>query len=534
MNKYIFYLLLQFIIFPVLAQKHYPRAAEIDVEKYSFAINLNDTTDIIQAEATIDIVFLESVSKFHLDLVKKMSSGKGMVVSNVEENGRPINYTHEGNKLELEISPTKKEERRFYKIYYSGEPADGLIISKNKFGDRTFFGDNWPDRGHNWLPLVDHPSDKAKVQWFVKAPSQYQTIANGILQEIRQMEGGKYQLYHWVMDEPIPTKVMVLGTAKFVVQTQGDVDNVPVSAWVYPQNEDKGFKDYALAVPILEFFVENIGSFPFQKLANVQSKTRFGGMENASNIFYAEESVTGTGSCEALIAHEVAHQWFGNSATEATWHDIWLSEGFATYFTNLYLEHKYGKEKLKERIKSEREKVIRYYKNNPVPVVNQKIDNYLELLNANSYEKGAMVLHMLRREIGDSSFWANIQTYYDYYQFNNASSVDFQILIENRTGKDLEFFFKQWLREVGHPELVVKWKARSNKVKVTIEQVQKQYLFNFPLDIQFNLANGSTIIKTIQMTSKKSTFLLEGAKVKSIEIDPDAWLLYELVTMKGK
>jgi aminopeptidase N len=516
------------------AQKHYPRAGEINVESYSFHIDLNDSTDIIQGKALIDVHFLTSVSKFHLDLVKQMANGKGMIVSSVLEDGKSLNYTHEGDKLELFIEPTERDGHRIYAISYSGIPADGLIISKNKFGDRTFFGDNWPDRGQNWLPIVDHPSDKAKVEWYVTTPSYYQSIGNGALQEIREIGNNRLQS-HWVMEEPISTKVMVIAAAKFAVQEQGEIDGIPISTWVYPQNEAAGFSDYAFAMPITRYFIENVGNYPFEKLANVQSKTRFGGMENASNIFYAEESVTGTGSCEALVAHEIAHQWFGNSATEATWHDIWLSEGFATYFTNLYFEHKYGKEKLKERVVAERAKVIRYYKNNPVPVVNQRIDNYLELLNANSYEKGAMILHMLRRELGDSIFWNGIRKYYDSYQFGNASSIDFQILFENHSGKDLDYFFKQWLNEVGHPELEIKWKSNhSSKMKMKIEQTQKQFLFDFPLDIKLNYEDGTSDTKTIHFTDKKLKFEVHGANVKSVEIDPDVWLLYELVSLKGK
>jgi aminopeptidase N len=534
MRQFLFLIIFASASLQSYAQKHYPRAGEIDVDRYSFQIDLNDSTDIIQGKALIEIHFLASVSKFYLDLVQQLENGKGMTVSSIEEDGKPVEFSHNWNKLEISIPTSEIEEHRIYSIVYSGIPNDGLIISKNKYGDRTFFGDNWPDRGQNWLPIVDHPSDKAKVEWYITAPSHYQSIGNGALIEMQDLENNKMRS-HWVMEEPIPTKVMVIAAAKFAIQEQGEVNEIPISTWVYPQDEDAGFSDYAFAMPITKYFIENVGNYPFEKLANVQSKTRFGGMENASNIFYAEESVTGTGSCEALVAHEVAHQWFGNSATEATWHDIWLSEGFATYFTNLYFEHKYGKEKLKERVVGERAKVIRYYKSNPVPIINQRIENYLELLNANSYEKGAMVLHMLRRELGDSSFWSNIQYYYDSYQFSNASSIDFQILLENRTGKDLDYFFKQWLREVGQPELAIKCKSNhSSKMTMKIKQTQKQYLFNFPLDVKVNYQDGSNDTTTVRMTGKKLKFEVQGANVQSVEIDPDAWLLFELVSFKGK
>src|SRR5207249_666261 len=125
--------------------------------------------------------------------------------------------------------------------------------------------------------------------------------------------------------------------------------NIPVSAWVYPQDSAKGFYDYALATEILKFYANYIAPYPYKKLANVQSKTIFGGMENASAIFYAENSVNGERTSEDLLAHEIAHQWFGDMASETSFEHLWLSEGFATYFTDLYFEKKYGKEAMVTR-----------------------------------------------------------------------------------------------------------------------------------------------------------------------------------------
>ena len=131
---------------------------------------------------------------------------------------------------------------------------------------------------------------------------------------------------------------MVFGAADFAVQLAGEHEGIPVSSWIFKEQKEKGFYDYAMALPVLEFFTKNVAPYPYEKLANVQSKTRYGGMENASCIFYYEASVKGDRSSEALIAHEIAHQWFGNSASEANWHHVWLSEGFATYWTHLYFE----------------------------------------------------------------------------------------------------------------------------------------------------------------------------------------------------
>src|SRR5204863_6116924 len=151
----------------------------------------------------------------------------------------------------------------------------------------------------------------------------------------------KRKITHWKTSVVLPTKVMVIGVARFAIEYEGEINKVPLQSWVYPQNRKEGFSDYSMASGPLDYFSKNIAPYPYEKLANVQSTTRWGGMENAGNIFYYENSVTGKANIEGLLAHEVAHQWFGDSASESDWYHVWLSEGFATYFTQLYLENKY-------------------------------------------------------------------------------------------------------------------------------------------------------------------------------------------------
>ena len=131
---------------------------------------------------------------------------------------------------------------------------------------------------------------------------------------------------------------MVIGVSPFAVQEMLSKSGIPLSSWVYPQNSEEGFFDYSIATRPLDFFESYIAPYPYSKLANVQSKTVYGGMENASCIFYHERTVTGKQDHEILITHEMAHQWFGDAVSELNWHHIWLSEGFATYLTDLYIE----------------------------------------------------------------------------------------------------------------------------------------------------------------------------------------------------
>src|SRR5204862_717351 len=190
---------------------------------------------------------------------------------------------------------------------------------------------------------------------------QYEVIGNGIKIE-ESLLSAKQKLTHWHEAVDISTKVMVIGAARFAIQFVGEINNIPVESWVYPQNREEGFHDYAAAKKILDFFINHIGPYSYKKLANVQSKTKYGGMENASNIFYFENSVNGKADHESLLAHEIAHQWFGDSASETDWHHVWLSEGFATYFTNVYNEFTYGEDKRAADMAEDRKQVIAFYK----------------------------------------------------------------------------------------------------------------------------------------------------------------------------
>ncbi len=512
------------------ASDPYPKNSAIDVTQYIFQLEVNDSTDVISGKALVSIQFKKLISDFELDLINKDASGKGMEVQEVLWEGKRLSFTHKNNRLKITLlSSAKAGEVATFQIIYRGIPQDGLIIGKNKFGDRGFFGDNWPDRGHHWLPVIDHPSDKAAVDFIIIAPLHYAVVANGIKIEESPIDSNR-KLTHWHEEVPIPVKVMVAGIARFAVQYVGKVNDISVESWVYPQNRAEGFYDYAVAVRVLDYFHNHIGPYPYQKLANVQSKTRWGGLENANTIFYYENSVTGKGEREALIAHEEAHQWFGNSATENDWHHVWLSEGFATYFTNLYLENTYGYDRLVEEQKIDREQVIQFYLKNQAPIIDTTIVDIGKVLSTNTYQKAGWVLHMLRHEVGDLNFWKGIRQYYATYRNSNALTRDFLRIMEEVSGKDLDLFFKQWLYQAGHPKISGSWHYDSKTKSVIIElnQVQKGSLFEFPLEIALSQKDGKMEMKTIEVSAKTQKFTIPVANVPTnLALDPETWLLFE-------
>ncbi len=526
LQSFITVLILIFTHALVSGQNHHERYNAIDVLDYSFEIELNDSTDMISGLATIKISFKKSLDSFFLDLKKINETGKGMMADRITEDDKPVDFTHRNDQLVININTTETGETRTYIIAYHGIPADGLIISKNKYGDRCFFGDNWPERAHNWLPTVDHPSDKASLEFIITVPSDYQVVANG--KNIKETNKENVFISHWQTDVPLPTKIMVIAVARFSRQDVMSVYDVPLSTWVYPQNREEGFRDFSIAAVPLAFFSRQIAPFPFSKLANVQSTTIYGGMENASCIFYHEDAVTGDQQLESLIAHEIAHQWFGDAVSELNWHHVWLSEGFATYLTSLYFEDQYGRDYFVDRMKKEREQVIKFASRKLTPIIDTSMSVSIELLSPNTYEKAAWFLHMLRRELGDELFWECLREFYLRFEYGNALTENFQEIAESLSGKDLNGFFKQWLYMAGHPVLAFSWSYKHNKIDIQLNQVQQQYIFRFPLDIAIKYIDGTVEHRTLDIGKSEETVSLNCEKeAVSIILDPDTWLLFE-------
>ena len=516
-------------IFNVLAQTSYPINKNLDILHYTFAVNINDSSDEISGVATI-LFTLKDQHELVLDLINEDSDGKGMKVDQVEYGGQSLPFEHMNNRLNIDITSVEPSNSATeLAISYVGVPAGGLIIGLNKFDEKVFFGENYPDRARNWLTCVDHPADKATVTWIITAPGHYKVVGSGkFVSEVPS--SANLVTTTWDEQVPISTKVMVFGAANFAVDQSGDVHGVPVSTWVYKQNDKAGFYDFAVAPKVMAYYDSLIHSYPYEKLANVQSRTTYGGMENAGNIFYFENSVNGKGEREDLIAHEIVHQWFGNSATEADWPHAWLSEGFATYLTLVYVSEREGQEEMNKRLKANRKRIIEYWQSNPLPVVNfelvtyPKIENLRELLSTNTYQKGGWVLHMLRQELGDEAFWQSVRQYYSIYKNSNATTADLKNKMEEVSGKDLQQFFDQWLYNVGQPSLAGNWTYAKKKIHVEINQIQ-DILFDFPLEIGL-VYDDEVVVKQVDVASIKHNYSFDGKKPDRVIIDPNTKLLF--------
>jgi aminopeptidase N len=517
---------------------------EIDVLHYDVELVIPLENDRISSRTVIRYLRPEQRGAHALTL-----DFTGLAVEAVTALGIPVPYTFEDGIIRVDhpgrpgIFDTIQVE-----IMARGTPSDGLILRDNVHGAPSAFGDNWPNRARFWFPSVDHPSDKATVSFTVHAPEGRQVVANGIQEGSPvpadpDRAGGLEGLWswRWVNTVPIPTYLMVVGVAEMEVMEQGlaacgqapasprDDGCIEITAWAFPADTAHARQVFRRSAEMVDLYVELVGPYPYEKLANVQSSTRFGGMENASAIFYSEQAIAQGRDIEGTVAHEIAHQWFGNSLTPADWAHLWLSEGFASYFGPLFWERTEGDLALRERLAGVRE---RYLASDVTdrPVVDEGAANLLDLLNANSYQKGALVLHMLRNVMGERTFFRGIREYYRRHSGGNVVTADFRQVMEEVHGDSLEWFFQQWLHRPGYPELQTQWSwnPATRQARVTLRQQQRPDWPTFRMPVEFEFVLDGGVHRTSVWVDGRDwtgTVTLPRAPVE-LRVDPEGWLLF--------
>ncbi|HXV29762.1 MAG TPA: M1 family metallopeptidase [Sinorhizobium sp.] len=515
---------------PSAAADTYPRQPGVDAVHYIFRLALTDESDEIQGEADISLRFVaDGIREAVIDLATP-ADGKGMTVLGVESNGAAVRHTHEADRLRLTLAPVPaKGELRTFKVRYRGTPASGLVIGANKYKERTFFSVNWPNLARQWTPMIDHPYDKATSEFIITAPTKYQVVANGLLQEEIDLGDGTRRT-HWKNSVPIASWLNAIGVAQFAAHHAGNVVGVPLQTWVFHQDRDAGVTAFeGPARQAMELFSNRVGPYAYEKLANVEAAGLGGGTEHASVIFYGERSISGR-PIVGLVAHEIAHQWFGNAITESDWDDVWLSEGFATYFASLFTEHYQGRDAFVAGLRRARETVFNLEEKEPkLAVIHDNLSDMTKVLNRLVYQKGGWTLHMLRGIVGTETFWAGIRDYYQRYRNGNVSTDDFRRVIEEHSGKDLAWFFDQWLKRPGSPAIEGNWSfdSAAKKIKVELAQTQNGAAYRLPLEIAVETEGArDRRVEKIEMTAKQQSFEVAAeSEPTSVVLDPDTWIL---------
>jgi aminopeptidase N len=506
----------------------YPRQPGVDAIHYVFRLTFSDANDEIAGDATATMKLAAGVSEVLLDLASP-ASGKGMSVAAVTVAGKPAQFVHQADRLRVTLPRSSNAgDEIAIGVSYRGIAAQGLRIINNIHGERSAFSENWPNRARHWLPMIDHPYDKATGEFVVTAPAHYQIVANGLLIEELDMPGGLRRT-HWKQSVPIASWLYALGMARFAVHHYDVVRGIPQQVWVFPQDRDKAYLLFeATGRRAFEFFSDLVGPYAYEKLGHVQAAGLGGGTEHASAIFYGEKGVA---SGRAPVVHEVAHQWFGNAVTERDWDDVWLSEGFATYFTHLYTEQFEGREAMVRGLKNDIGTIAQAQLKLPdQPIIHRNISDMRGVLNRLVYQKASWVLHMLRGTIGDENFRAGIRDYYQRYRNLNASTDDFRQVMEQAGHTSLEWFFDQWLKRPGVPKLKGTWRydASARQVQIDITQVQTGQPFRLPLDIGIAEAGAQTRIHRVELSQSSGRFTIPfDREPASVVLDPNSWVLME-------
>ena len=511
----------------------------IDVLDYDVMVELPDTGNFLRGDVTVTLRRSAGVPRFKLDLVNALN------VRSVAVDGHAVTAAHEGNVIDIPLDGARDSMR--VRVVYDGPVSDGLIVRKDAKGRWTWFGDNWPDRTRHWLPTVDHPSDKATVSWKVMTPVGRTVVANGTLVSNRAVTVNRVRRTEWVWREsrPIATYLMVIGAGPIVRYDIREPDChygdegqcVRQQVYVMPENRQWLPGIFATAGPIVSLFERLVAPFPYEKLAHVESSTRFGGMENATAIFYDGNLFAPQKVSDGLIAHETAHQWFGDAVTEREWAHLWLSEGFATYFAALWTQQSRGEAAYRAEMAKIRTQVM----GDPVvasrPVIDTAQRDYLKLLNTNSYQKGGYVLYMLHQELGDSVFFAGVRDYYTRHRHGTALSDDLRASLERASGRQLGQFFDQWLRRPGVAELTIGWAhdPETGTVRLLALQDSTKGAYAIPLPVTITDAAGVVTRTVVNISaSPRAIGVVPGqfaAKPRSIVFDADARLLARITRL---
>ncbi len=468
----------------------------------------------------------------------------------------PARYERTSETLNVFLPQAAKRGDRFnITINYHGHPKDGLIFAKDRDGKTSATGDNWPNRVHYWIPSLDHPSAKATVSFTVSAPQRYQVIANGKFITTT----GNAATSHWKFEESraIPPYCMIVAVNEGVVIKPPYATTTNLLFNVSQKDRDYAPKGFAPAEPAVAFFSQTVAPYPYEKLALIVGATRFGGMENSSAIVFTStlfdqrptefSAPTGNNTAvsrrfsvptriESVVAHEIAHQWFGDSVTESTWADLWLSEGFATYFAALFIQKYDGEDAFRTYMRDAAQRYLKFEKQASFPIHDTETKDLMSLLNPNNYEKGAWVLHMLRGRLGDEAFFKGLRDYYNAHKEANATTEDLRAALEKSSGKDLKQFFGRWVYGAGHPRYELTWKSigRSSGTSVIVHLNQSQTgdAFLDPVPVEF-IVNGKKVRRTIVPTDKSTDvkIQLHGNPSAAI-IDPDETLLKEVASIK--
>ena len=512
------------------ARPDFNRASDFDIQHYVLRVSFDRPTHKVIGDTTVRLKPLnENFRRVTLDSV-------GISYSSVtlEQGGTPLKFRPQGGSVIVDLdraySPNETVGIRFQ---YSAVPKKGIYFMPEQKGEgmpghsAQIWTQGEPDEARHWFPSFDFPSDKATTEQFITANRNETVVGNGTLVEKTDNPDGTVT-HHFKMDVPHSTYLISFVLGEYAVVKE-KYREIPLGYYVYPGTESVVPKAYGRTGEMIRVFEEFTQvEFPFAKYdQTIVSAFNFGGMENITATTMADTEILlvnnplFAGGVEDLVSHELAHSWFGNLVTCKNWAELWLNEGFATFMEAAFREKAYGRRNYIVKILSDAEefKIDDAVNTKRNGLFNRNAGNVSALFEraATTYDKGGVVLHMLREQVGDAAFWRAVNIYLNRHKFGSVESTDLRKAMEEASGQDLGWFFNQWVYGLGSPKLTVKqaYNPGSKTLTLTVSQTQKldrltPPAFRLPLDVEVHSGRNVSAEK-IELRKRVETFRIKVA-----------------------
>ncbi len=511
-----------------LVEVNYPGDPKYDVKYYKLDLTINHTSQTISGNITCNAKVVQSnVTEIYYDFINSM------IVDSVLFNGNNTSFSRGTNTVVVQTNTSLNQGDDFTTVvYYHGTPASGGFGSfefSSQGGYPLIWSLSEPYGAKDWWVVKDTPADKAdSADIWLTVSTSLTPVSNGNLMEVVNNGNGTHT-YKWHVSYPIAPYLVSLAITNYALYTNyyhySPTDSMPITHYLYPSSLNSNIPQLNKTPGMIEIFAERFGEYPFinEKYGHAQFGWG-GGMEHQTI-----SSMGGFG--DGLIAHELAHMWYGDNITCKDWHHIWLNEGFATMGEGLIYEAWNGKAAYNSYIADE----MYYAKFASGTIYVQDISSEWEIFNSyRTYSKACVFLHMLRGIVGDSTFFNILRTYsYDpSVAYGNAVTEDFQAIAENVSGLDLNYFFQQWIYGVNYPTYSVVWSKNSLggnlydlALKITQSSNSNPSFFTMPIQIKVNSSTGDTIITVFNNAQVQNFNITVANEPISITVDPNNWIL---------
>lgn len=429
-------------------------------------------------------------------------------------------------------------------IDYAAHPAAGLyFVGPDKAypnKPRQIYSQGEADLNRFWFPAWDSPNDRATTEVIATVKSPLEVVSNGKLVEVKDLPGG-LRAWHWSMEVPHSTYLLSVAIGDFA-KVSDQWNGIPVDYYVPkgPKAEEEARRSFSMTPAVLDFYSQATGHpYPYAKYAQaVVIDYMWGGMENISATTQTSRTLHDARAAldftsEDLVAHEAAHQWFGDLVTCEDWSNAWLNEGFADYFTALFAGHAHGQDELDAQLDGLRRGYLREDANRyRRPIVTRRYADSFAMFDSHTYAKGALVLHMAHFLLGDEGWWKGIHTYLDRFAGHTVVTHDLQEALEDSTGASLGPLFDQYVYGAGHPELKVRWdwQPETHQVHLEIRQTQEVTaetgLFSFPVEVVL-VGEKGTVVRRLPVAARalQDLYLPSDERPRTVVLDPKGWIL---------